>query len=170
MKSWELPKSSSWTLGLFTASSQTLLLIYEAAYQTKSVHCGCFRSLSLMIDDAEVFKVFFAISGCSQASQVPVTVWGSEALPTVNGKETTHAISKLDMRKCGTRWDAPSSAWGNCPVSLQGHSLSCLKVVDNQGSFLISGKRQKSHLHLKKGKKENPSYYKLSASHSWKGY
>lgn len=44
----------------------------------------------------------------------------------------------------GTRWDAASSAWENWPMSLQGYSLSCLKVDDDQGSFVMSGKRQTS--------------------------
>lgn len=59
---------------------------------------------SFVIDDAEVFEVVFtsafASKGYSQTSQVPVTVWGSEVLPTVNGKEARDAVSKLYLLKC----------------------------------------------------------------------
>lgn len=60
--------------------------------------------LSLVIGEAEVFEIFFASAfaseGCSQASQDPDPVWGSEVLPTVNGKESKDTGSKLDVHKC----------------------------------------------------------------------
>lgn len=45
----------------------------------------------------------------------------------------------------GRSWDAASSAWENWAMSLQGHSLTCLEVDEDEERILIFGKRQLSH-------------------------
>lgn len=65
--------------------------------------------------------------------------------PTVDGKEARDSTGKLDVHKCvepDGMQPAQPEATGQCHCKA---TLSCLKVGDDQGSFLMSGKRQTSH-------------------------
>lgn len=103
-KFWELPKSSSWSLGIFPPIADTIAYLWSCISKSLFTVDALEDCPSLVIDDAEVFEVFFTTAFASkvysQTSQVPVTVWGSEVLPTVNGKEARDAVSKLDVPKC----------------------------------------------------------------------